>query len=189
MQQSFANTDQVLLGQWSHVRLEVDPLNINAMFSSHYMGAVRDAAFEMTREDQEIRGTTFPSAVAFVVSTTVGISFTGNFAEAGAVQLNSILGNLPTAAMDGGYIYFGASCQTEANYLSLIGQRTRCQSEGGGIFACRIYKTRGTGNTSLGSGDADVTVAGTFTGVEDNTGAFGGSPESRLGYIYSPPIV
>lgn len=183
--QSFnGKTNEALLGDWETLEAIEDPLNTNSMLTRHYLGPVREGSLEVTREDTQIFGTTFPRTVEYTLATSVQMSFTGQLATLNRMNANVILGFSPSSPGD--YINPGLGCLAQDDFVSIFGRRTRCSELGGGIINFTLWKTIGSGTVSIGSAADEVTVPFEFIAQDDRAGLFGGSPSSPYGQIYIP---
>jgi hypothetical protein len=174
-------TNDAVQGNWETLIAIEDPLGSPL---EHYLGPVREGTLDVTREDTQIFGTTFPRTVEFTLATSLTMQFTGQLATLNRMIANTILGNSPSAA--GEYINPGLNCLASDAYVSLFGRRTRCSELGGGVINFKLWKTIGSGTVSLGSSDDEVTFPCEFTANDDRAGDYGGSPISPYGQIYIP---
>ena len=210
--QSVGSIKNLFQGYWSHV--EFRPGGFDETATARYLGVVQEGVLEISREDTEYMGTTFPRVVEVLTPSQMGMKFSGQLDELhycnmliamgdDAKVASATTGTSPNPDPIGGYIYPGASCQfSENEFGTLIARRKRC-SDGFVMEAC-IWKTLGSGGLSLG-GDADV--VGTtveFSALDDSNGEYmEGTPAvidppaaatgwvatasaHPLGYLYAP---
>lgn len=177
-------TNEAILGDWETLVAIEDPLNTAMMRTEHYMGAVREGTLDVTREDTQIFGTTFPRTVEYTLATSVQMSFSGQLAQLNRTTANIVLGLSPSAV--GEYINPGQGCLAQDDYIQLFGRRTRCEELGGGFINFTLWKTIGSGTVSIGSSEDEVTVPFEFIANDDRAGIYGGSPSSPYGNIYIP---
>ena len=119
--QSLESVTNLFYGQWSHVELIVDPLGAA---TSYYMGMVEEGVLEISREDVEIMGTTFPQRLEVMVPTRAGMKFTGQVDELHKENLHFMLGDLPSVASN--YLYPGVACPDESKFVRFVARRIRC---------------------------------------------------------------
>ena len=201
--QSVGSTTNLFQGYWSHV--EFQPGGHAGGNTPRYLGVVQEGVLEVSREDVEYMGTTFPRVVELLTPSQMGMKFSGQIDE--LHQSNMLIAAGDDASVAGaladGYIYPGASCGFGANeFGSLICRRKRCSTDAPFVMEACLWKTVGSGALSIG-GDADV--VGTtieFNALDDSNGEFmpalvdvndpkpgewRTNPAAHpLGYIFSP---
>jgi hypothetical protein len=201
--QSVGSTANLFQGYWSHV--EFRPGGYDSA-NARYLGVVQEGVLEVSREDVEYMGTTFPRVIEVLTPSQMGMKFSGQLDE--LTHTNMLIGvgndaNVDLTALAAGYIYPGSSCSFSVDtYGTLVARRKKC---GGGTDAqmeAVLWKTVGSGALSIG-GDADV--VGTtveFSALDDSSGEYMPAaavpaapvegewtyaPSSHpLGYLYAP---
>lgn len=180
-QQSTDKVANLFYGFWSHVEVVETPTTTPTSF---YLGHIAEAVLEVTREDTEFLGTTFPQRVEVIIPQRAGMRFTGQMSELHRRNLNLLFGNLPSSANN--YLYPGANCPDESKFVRLVARRKRCD---GFVMETLIWKINPGGLVQIGG---DTTAVGTpidLAGLDDSNGDFGGSEEAPLGYVYAPDPV
>lgn len=179
--ESLQNVSNLFYGDWSHVELIRDPVGVPV---PHYMGLVQDAALEISREDSEVLGTTFPRFAEVIVAATAGMQFTGTVNELHLENVNFMMGNLPNVANR--YLYPGASCPNETDFVRFIARRTRCD---GFVMEALFWKAQSNGLIQIGVGDIVAGSPMEVNALNDTNSGFGGSAAAPLGYLLVPPRV
>ena len=177
--QSMEHSANLFVGFWSHVEVVQDPLGVA---TSYYLGQINDGVLEISREDAEILGTTFPQRVEVILAQRAGMKFSGTMIELHKANLHLLLGNLPGTANN--YLYPGVSCPDETKFVRFIARRIRCDTF---VMEALFWKAQSNGLISMG-GDA-ATISGTpmeISALDDNAGTWGGSATAPLGYLYTP---
>lgn len=177
-QQSVASTSNLFFGFWSHLEAIQDPLGSP---TSYYLGVGQDAVLEISREDAEYLGTTFPQRVEIVIPQRAGMKMTGRFDEITAPLLHLLVGNLPGTA--GNYIYPGTSCPDETKYVRFVARRIRCD---GFVMEALFWKAQSAGLVQLGAAPAGEGTPFDISALDDVNGGWGGNATAPLGYVYAP---
>lgn len=176
--QSLDKVTNLFFGYWSHVSVTEDPLGAA---TNYYMGKVEEGSLEISREDVELLGTTFPQRTEVVVPTRAGMKFTGQVSELHKRNLHFMLGDLPSTANN--YLYPGASCPDETKFVRFIARRIRCDAF---VMETVFWKAQHAGLLQLGAGDPEVKSPLEVNGLDDTNGDWGGSATAPLGYLYAP---
>lgn len=177
-QQSLASSSNLFLGFWSHLSVVQDPLGAA---TSYYLGVAQEAVLEVSREDAEYLGTTFPQRVELVIPQRAGMKFTGRLDELHKRNIHLLIGNLPGTVSN--YIYPGTSCPDETKYVRLVGRRIRCDQF---VMEVLFWKAQSSGLFQLGAAPAGEGSPFDIAALDDVNGDFGGSQAAPLGYIYAP---
>tara|TARA_Y100001937_G_C7135562_1_gene339800 strand:- start:368 stop:1000 length:633 start_codon:yes stop_codon:yes gene_type:complete len=194
--QSVGSTTNLFQGYWSHVEFRPGGYDV-AEATKRYLGVVQEGVLEVSREDVEYMGTTFPRVVELLTPSQMGMKFSGQIDELHQTNMLLAVGDDASvaAATQEGYIYPGASCGFGANeFGSLVCRRKRCSTDAPFVMEACLWKTVGSGAISIG-GDADV--VGTtveFNALDDSNGEFmdqnpnwkNSAANHPLGYIFSP---
>ena len=178
---STESLNNLFLGQWDEVTFYEDPLGDG--YNENYLGAIRDGSLEVSTENFEYYGTSYPRRLEAVFPQQVTMTFSGNMEELHKRNMHLALGELPSNASN--YIYPGASCVQEENFGSLEAKRRKCADLGGGYITAWLWKTTGSGAISLGAADEVVSMPVEFNASDDSNGTFGGSSAQPLGWIYT----
>lgn len=181
--QSVLSTSNLFQGFWSHVDVVKDgfgsqtPLGVpNVPF---YLGVVNEGVLEMSREDTEFLGTTFPQVVELVTPTQVGMKFSGEIAE--LMKSNLHLAIDGDVSSDSNFIYPGAQCTD--TFVSVRALRERCD---GFIMDMVIWKARNAAPLTIGGGTEVISSPIEFNALDDRGGSMGGTDSAPLGYLYAP---
>ena len=205
--QSVGSTANLFQGYWSHV--EFRPGTAASRIADHggyvnptnarYLGVVQEGVLEISREDVEYLGTTFPRVVELLTPSQMGMKFSGQLDELHISNMRIAVGEDVAEDRPGdavtydysGYIYPGSSCGFTADeFGSLVCRRKKCS--GDFIMEAVLWKTVGSGALSIG-GDADV--VGTpveFNALDDSNGEYmdpawaTNADQYPLGYLYAP---
>lgn len=201
--QSVGSVSNLFQGYWSHV--EFRPGGFSETATARYLGVVQEGVLEVSREDVEYMGTTFPRVVEVLTPSQMGMKFSGQVDELHHTNMVIGIGGDAKvgAALSAGYIYPGASCGFgDDAFGSLIARRKKCGSGDQSDMEACLWKTVASGAISIGS-DADV--VGTqmeFNALDDSNGEY--MPASAdpanpvagewrhapanhpLGYLYAP---
>tara|TARA_Y100001968_G_scaffold302788_1_gene316399 strand:- start:585 stop:1127 length:543 start_codon:yes stop_codon:yes gene_type:complete len=151
-----------------------------------YLGAIQEGVLELSREDTEYMGTTFPRVVELISPASVGMRFSGQMDELYVGNLRIAIGQdgvVDDADADQHYIYPGAACAFDAVMGSLVIRRKRCDNA---VMEAALYKTVGSGALSIGGDAAVVGTSVEFAALDDSNGDFGGDTDKPLGHIYAP---
>ena len=208
--QSVGSTANLFQGYWSHVEFRpntaadrvadhggyADPNN------ARYLGVVQEGVLEISREDVEYLGTSFPRVVELLTPSQMGMKFSGQLDELHLSNMKIAVGEAvddgaEAYPVDGagnalnGYVYPGASCGfSDSEFGSLYCRRKRCNDSF--VMEAVLWKTVGSGALSIG-GDADV--VGTpveFNALDDSNGEFmdpawkANAADYPLGYLFVP---
>ena len=200
--QSVGSTANLFQGYWSHVEFRpgtaADRDTNHGGYASpdnaRYLGVVQEGVLEISREDVEYLGTTFPRVVELLTPSQMGMKFSGQLDELHVSNMRIAVGEAVDSAGDvdaDGYIYPGSSCGFDDNeFGSLVCRRKKCS--GDFIMEAVLWKTVGSGALSIG-GDADV--VGTpveFNALDDSNGEYmdpnwvANAADYPLGYLYAP---
>ena len=184
--QSVGSTSNLFQGYWSHVEFIHKP--VSAQAARIYMGVCQEGVLEISREDNEYMGTTFPRVVELLSPTQVGMKFSGQLDELHKKNLRIAVGDGdPTNnAAGSNYIYPGAACAFDDVYGNLLCKRKRCD---GFVMEAVLWKTTGSGAVSIGGDAAVIGTPVEFNALDDNQGQFGGTSSAPLGYLYAPDPV
>tara|TARA_Y100000114_G_C11760950_1_gene329700 strand:- start:2044 stop:2748 length:705 start_codon:yes stop_codon:yes gene_type:complete len=189
--QSVGSTANLFQGYWSQVTFQNGGL-VAANTVERYLGVVQEGSLEISREDAEYMGTTFPRVMELISPAQVGMSFSGQMDELHHRNLQIAAGLEPKnerttvasdadqdgdldardhtmAQEDGDYIFPGASCATGNAFGTLRCARERCD---GFVMEAVMWKALSTGALTLGG---DANVIGTpleFTAFDDSNGDF-----------------
>ena len=120
--QSVGSVSNLFQGYWSQVQFR--PGNTAAGNSYKYLGVVQEGVLEISREDAEYMGTTFPRVMEVIAPSQAGMSFSGQMDElhhrnlqvSAGIEMNAttkaIADDNDAATLDdpGDYIFPGASC-------------------------------------------------------------------------------
>lgn len=176
--QSLDKAANLFYGDWSHVEVVQDPTGVA---TSYYLGLVTEGVLEISREDAEVLGTTFPRRVEVIVPQRVGMRFSGQMNELHKQNLHLLLGNLPGEASQ--YLYPGAQCPDESRFVRFVARRIRCDAF---VMEVVFWKAQSNGLISIGSGDPVAATPMEISALDDVNGDFGGSTTAPLGYLYTP---
>lgn len=176
--QSVLSTADLFQGFWSHVDVAKGGYATGTPF---YLGVVQEGALEISREDTQFLGTTFPQVVELLTPSQVGMKFSGNISELHKHNLRLAIGGDVTS--DNNFIYPGASCSADDNFVSLRALRERCD---GFIMDCVIWKTICSAAVTIGGASEVISSPVEFNALDDRGGDFGGSTTAPLGYLYAP---
>lgn len=175
-QRGTQDSSQYFIGDWDYVKFYAG--DINALVADqHLLGSVADGSLELSREDYQHEGATFPRVVDFTAVTKVGMTFTGNLQELSMVNLRIALAQDTNTV--GRYIYPGTSCSDSNNYGALKINRRQCQGAQQEIEVV-FWKALASGNLTFGGGDEVLGVPVTFVAQDDRTN----HADSPIGYIY-----
>jgi hypothetical protein len=175
--QSVLSTSNLFQGFWSHVDVTKD--GFPSGNDPFYLGVVNEGALEVSREDTEFLGTTFPQVVELVTPTQVGMKFSGEIAELMKSNLHlAIDGNVEDTT---NFIYPGATCSD--TFVSVRALRERCD---GFIMDMVIWKARNAAPLTIGGGTEVISSPIEFNALDDRGGSMGGSSSAPLGYLYAP---
>lgn len=180
-QQSLDSSSNLFVGFWSHGHIVEDPLGTAGGPTEYYLGIIKEGVLEISREDSEYLGTTFPQRIELIVPQRSGMKFSGRLDELHKRNLHLLNGALPSETNN--YIYPGTACAFESSFVRLVVRRRRCD---GFVMEALIWKVLASGLIQIG-GEADV-IGTNFelVGIDDVNGDFGGDDISPLGYIYAP---
>lgn len=184
--QSVGSTNNLFQGYWSHVEFRKggyneDGTNYDASNKDMYLGVVQEGVLEVSREDNEYLGTTFPRVIELLSPAQVGMKFSGEIGELHKANLHLMVGDSIEATNN--FIYPGASCDFGAVFGTLRALRKRCD---GFIMEAVLFKTIGSGGFQIGGAAEVISSAAEFSALDDANGDFGGSAEAPLGWIYAP---
>ena len=180
--QSVLSTSNLFQGFWSHVDVVKNGFGSstdgvpNVPF---YLGVVNEGVLEMSREDTEFLGTTFPQVVELVTPTQVGMKFSGEIAELMKSNLHLAIDGDVSAV--GNFVYPGAQCTD--TFVSVRALRERCD---GFIMDMVIWKARNAAPLTIGGGSEVISSPIEFNALDDRGGSMGGTPSAPLGYLYAP---
>ena len=188
--QSVGSVSNLFQGYWSQVSFQHGGL-VKANTSEKYLGVVQEGSLEISREDAEYMGTTFPRVMELISPAQVGMSFSGQMDELHHRNLQIAAGIKPASVVatandgdgdgdhdtsgqdfvqaDGDYIFPGASCRSDDAFGTLICKRERCD---GFVMEAVMWKALSTGALTLGG---DANVIGTpleFTAFDDSNGDY-----------------
>ena len=183
--QSVGSTNNLFQGYWSHVEFRKGGMNAQAA-DVFYLGVIQEGVLELSREDTEYMGTTFPRVVELISPASVGMRFSGQMDELYVGNLKIALGQDGTVDDQDAtenYIYPGAACAFESVMGSLVCRRKRCDNA---VMEAALYKTVGSGALSIGGDAAVVGTTVEFNALDDSNGDFGGAADKPLGHIYAP---
>ena len=194
--QSVLSTTDLFQGFWSHVDVQKGGFNPSTPHTNpvHYLGVVNEGALEISREDTEFLGTTFPQVVELLTPSQVGMKFSGQLAELQKVNLRLAVGKDiddatltsnggTTDAQDNAYIYPGSSCKFDDVFVGLRALRERCD---GFIMDLMIHKTIASGTVTIGGAAEVINTPVEFNALDDRNGELGGTSQSPLGWLYAP---
>ena len=181
--QSVLSTSNLFQGFWSHVDVikgGYDPSPaLNPVQVPFYLGVVNEGVLEISREDSEFMGTTFPQVVELVTPTQVGMKFSGEIAELMLSNLHlAIDGDVSDST---NFVYPGATCTD--TFVGVRALRKRCD---GFIMDMVIWKARNSAPVTIGGGSEVISTPIEFNALDDRGGSFGGSETAPLGYLYAP---
>ena len=202
--QSVGSTANLFQGYWSHVEFRPGTADSRGSHGGYanptnarYLGVVQEGVLEISREDVEYLGPTFPRVVELLTPSQMGMKFSGQLDELHLSNMRIAVGEDVAEDRDAegytdpGYIYPGSSCGfTEDEFGSLVCRRKKCS--GDFIMEAVLWKTVGSGALSIG-GDADV--VGTpveFNALDDSNGEYmdpawaTNADQYPLGYLYAP---
>lgn len=178
------SVDDYFIGDWDYVQFVVDPLGTPA---EYLLGMTVDASLEITREDYEHQGNTFPRVVDFTAVVSVGMTFSATFQEWSLNNLALAIGQDPAGltGSPGSYIYPATSCSDTNLYGNLVLNRTQCGVSGTpNMIEVKFWKARAGGSLSFGGGEEINGSPAEWTAQDDRAGTYGGSATAPLGYIY-----
>ena len=171
--QSVGSTANLFQGYWSHV--EFRPGGWGSA-NPRYLGVVQEGVLEISREDVEYMGTTFPRVVELLTPSQMGMKFSGQLDE--LTHTNMLIASGAdaednAAALAAGYIYPGSGCSfSDTTYGTLVARRKKCSSGVDADMEAVLWKTVGSGALSIG-GDADVVGTSVeFNALDDSNGEF-----------------
>ena len=179
--QSVLNTSNLFQGFWSHVDVCKD--GFDSGNSPFYLGVVNEGVLEISREDTEFLGTTFPQVVELLTPSQVGMKFSGEIAE--LTKFNMHLAIDGDVTLDTNFVYPAASCSQDA-FVSVRALRERCD---GFIMDMVIWKARNSAAMSIGGASEVISTPIEFNALDDRNGDFGGTNTAPLGYLYAPDAV
>lgn len=177
--QSTHSTANLFQGFWSHVHFVKAPGTEEEAL--YYLGVMQDAVLEMSREDTEYLGTTFPRRVELLSPTRMGMKFSGRLDELHKANMHLLMGE--DIADAGQYVNPGAACAFDDVFGNLVARRERCD---GFVMEATIWKTTGSGAMSIGGDASVVGTTAEFNALDDTNEGFGGSASSPLGKLYCP---
>lgn len=189
--QSVLSSSNLFQGFWSHVDVckggfgsETDGVpNV-----PYYLGVVSEGVLEISREDTEFMGTTFPQVVELITPSQVGMKFSGEISELMMSNLHLAIDGDPSNASN--FVYPGATCTD--TFVSVRALRERCD---GFIMDMMIWKSRNTASLSIGGGSEVISSPIEFNALDDRGASMGPSPATPsnggseacpLGYLYAP---
>jgi len=178
-QQSLDKSTNLFLGFWSHVSVTQTP--VPGPGTNYYLGLVTEGALEISREDAELLGTTFPQRVELMIPTRSGMKFSGQLAELHKRNLHLLLGNLPNSASN--YLYPGAACPDESKFVRFHARRERCDHF---VMDAVFWKAQSAGLIQIGAGDPTASAPIEMNALDDTNAEWGGSASAPLGYLYAP---
>tara|TARA_Y100000114_G_C11763344_1_gene331253 strand:+ start:4382 stop:5059 length:678 start_codon:yes stop_codon:yes gene_type:complete len=195
--QSVLSTTDLFQGFWSHVDVVKGGFKPKVAHNNeiHYLGVVNEGALEISREDTEFLGTTFPQVVELLTPSQVGMKFSGQLAELQKVNLRLAIGkdiDDNTATSDSGgttdtannaFIYPGSSCKFDDVFVGVRALRERCD---GFIMDMMIHKTIASGTVTIGGAAEVINTPVEFNALDDRNGELGGTSQSPLGWLYAP---
>ena len=204
--QSVGSVSNLFQGYWSQVQFR--PGNTAAGNDYKYLGVVQEGALEISREDAEYMGTTFPRVMEVIAPSQAGMSFSGQMDElhhrnlqvSAGIAMNAtskaIADDNDPATLDdpGDYIFPGASCAFDNAFGTLKCARERCD---GFKMEAVLWKALSTGSISIGGNDNVIGTPIEFTALDDSNGEYhstlgaNNGPEhfgslAPLGYLYAP---
>lgn len=187
--QSVGSTNNLFQGYWSHVEFRKGGYlqtadSYDAAARDMYLGVVQEGVLEVSREDNEYLGTTFPRVIELLSPAQVGMKFSGEIGELHKANLHLMVGgDIMSDDDDSKFIYPGASCSFASVFGSLRALRKRCD---GFIMEACLFKTIGSGGFQIGGAAEVISSAAEFSALDDSNGDFGGSAAAPLGWIYAP---
>ena len=187
--QSVGSTSNLFQGYWSHVEFRKGgyaqgTTKYNAANKDVYLGVVQEGVLEVSREDNEYMGTTFPRVIELLSPAQVGMKFSGEVGELHKTNLRLMVGeDLEATGENSKFIYPGAGCAFDDVFGSLRCLRKRCD---GFIMETVLFKTIGSGGFSIGGAAEVISSAIEFNALDDANGEYGGSSTAPLGWIYAP---
>ena len=92
--QSVGSTNNLFQGYWSHVEFRKGG-NAAVAADCYYLGVIQEGVLELSREDTEYMGTTFPRVVELISPSSVGMKFSGQMDELYAGNLRIAIGLKP----------------------------------------------------------------------------------------------
>lgn len=176
--QSVDSTSNMFAGFWSHVHVTQDPMGTPV---DYYLGVAQEGVLEISREDSEYLGTTFPQRVELILPQKAGMKFSCRLDEIHKQNLHLLNAELPGEASN--YIYPGVACAFEDVFVRLYLRRKRCD---GFVMEAVFWKTTGSGTIQLAGGAEVQGTPAEFAALDDSNGDFGGSESAPLGYLYAP---
>lgn len=176
--QSVEKAANLFFGYWSHASVVQDPLGAA---TAYYLGVVQEGVLEISREDAEYLGTTFPRRVEVIVPQRAGMKFSGRLDELHKRNLHLLVGNLPGETSR--YIYPAATCPTDDRFVQFRARRERCD---GFVMEVKFWKAQSSGLVQIGGGDPVAGSPFEISALDDVNGDWGGSTTAPLGYLYAP---
>ena len=211
--QSVGSVGNLFQGYWSRVTFTPGGEPVGHGNTAKYLGVVQEGVLEISREDAEYMGTTFPRVMEVIAPSQVAMTFQGQLDELHHRNLQ-VAGGQAMAATGlvvaddaatpdlneaGDYIFPGASCRFDDAFGTLKCQRERCD---GFVMEAVLWKALSTGSLTIGG---DANVVGTpleFTALDDSNGDYhnvnpiddqvnppGFGALAPLGYLYAPLAV
>lgn len=177
--QSLDKAANIFYGDWSHASVVESP--VPGPGTTYYLGLIQEAALEISREDAEVLGTTFPQRVEIIVPQRAGMKFSGTMLELHKRNLHLLLGNLPSNASN--YLYPGASCPDDSKFVRFITRRIRCDDF---VMEAVFWKAQSNGLIAVSGGDPTAGSPIEISALDDTNGDWGGSTTAPLGYLYAP---
>jgi len=176
--QSVLSTSNLFQGFWSHVDV------VKGGFASgndvFYLGVVNEGVLEVSREDVEFMGTTFPQVVELLTPSQVGMKFSGEIAELTKANLHLAIDGDPGEA--GNFVYPAATCSQD-NFVTVRALRERCD---GFIMDMCIWKARNSAAMTIAGASEVISTPIEFNALDDRGGSQGGTDTAPLGYLYAP---
>jgi hypothetical protein len=166
----------IVVGSWSEIMVEFPALSGTWL----PLGNCPNGVVEISKEDYLHEGTGFPRKTDLVVPIRAGMKFTGEIQEINAENVRTILGMDPSDANP--YIYAGAL--STPTYFTFRAKRARNSDAVEITF--KIFKAQASGLFTLGEADEAISSPIEIIAVDDTAGAYGGSAEAPLGYLWIP---
>lgn len=173
MPQGTIDVNSLIVGDWSEILYTFDG-------NDHYLGNCPAGELMVGREYYQHKGTQLPRRVDAVFLISTSMSFSGQLEEVHESNCRLALGKDPTA--DETYIYIGGT--ETPQYITLTGRRYRPGDSA--LVEFKIYKGLVVSEFKLGNSNEALQVPLEVQGLDDQAGAYGGSVEGPLGYLYVP---
>jgi len=169
--------NSIMVGDWSEVSVEYPIGSDNWLL----VGNAPEGALEISKENFDHVGTSFPRTIDLRIPIRVDMKFTAVLEEIYSQNIRLILGQDPSDASS--YIYVGALAQSL--FVKFRARRVRVSD--GQIITVVFWKANTSGLLQLGGGDEAISSPVEFQALDDREGAYGGSADAPLGYLYVPP--